>query len=286
MLKQTLKKVSWALRSSDSWMDKLLILFRIARWEVYCLLDHHPVITTVWPRARFVCHRGDGSARLFFYFRSIEEDFQKICQHFEGRTICAVDVGAHIGSFSVPLASVAGPQSRILAVEPQPIAGERLANNARLNGVGDRIQILPCCLGASRGSTEFLINRRDTSRSRQASDDRAAAGEEVLVKATIRTLDEVCEDSGIKHLDLLKMDVEGHELSVLQGAVNLLRTKSIALICFEYMPEAHHVTAANDPRVFLKEIGYVVSSTPPFEFSGIRKTPCASQNLWATPSAA
>ncbi len=51
---------------------------------------------------------------------------------------------------------------------------------------------------------------------------------------TLTTIDEYCAKHAIDHIDLLKVDVEGHELSVLQGAQRMLHEKRIKALTFEF----------------------------------------------------
>jgi hypothetical protein len=48
------------------------------------------------------------------------------------------------------------------------------------------------------------------------------------------TLDIYCEERGIARIDLLKIDVEGAELQVLQGAQEMLRARRIGCVAFEF----------------------------------------------------
>jgi hypothetical protein len=50
----------------------------------------------------------------------------------------------------------------------------------------------------------------------------------------LRTLDDFCAERGIGRIDLLKIDVEGHELRVLEGARGLLEADAIGFIQFEF----------------------------------------------------
>jgi len=71
------------------------------------------------------------------------------------------------------------------------------------------------------------------------------------------TIDNFCASKNIENIDFLKMDVEGHELSVLKGAVSLLLTDSIKVIQFEF--NLHNVYA----HVFLRDFYLVLHN---FEF--------------------
>jgi FkbM family methyltransferase len=66
-------------------------------------------------------------------------------------------------------------------------------------------------------------------------------------QVTVKRLDSFCALHGISHIDLLKLDVEGHELSVLRGAGTLLTTGAIDMIQFEFG------RASVDARVFMKD---------------------------------
>jgi FkbM family methyltransferase len=53
-------------------------------------------------------------------------------------------------------------------------------------------------------------------------------------EVAIRTLDGYCKEKGIAKIDLIKIDVEGHELAVLQGAKSLFARQAIEMVQFEY----------------------------------------------------
>ena len=57
---------------------------------------------------------------------------------------------------------------------------------------------------------------------------------EIQEKVQVTTLDRVVEDRGIGHIDLLKIDVEGHELDVLRGAKETLEADRIDIVQFEF----------------------------------------------------
>jgi hypothetical protein len=71
---------------------------------------------------------------------------------------------------------------------------------------------------------------------------------ESLGVVPVRTIDEFCEERAITQIDLLKLDTEGHELSVLAGASRLLETHGITALQFEFGG------ASIDARVFLRDI--------------------------------
>ena len=51
---------------------------------------------------------------------------------------------------------------------------------------------------------------------------------------SLKTLDDYCEENAVKTIHFLKIDVEGHELSVLKGAMNMLSGNKISVIQFEF----------------------------------------------------
>lgn len=97
----------------------------------------------------------------------------------------------------------------------------------------------------------------------------------------VRTLDDYCRQHGIGHIDMLKIDVEGHELAVLRGGREMLRTGKIACIQFEYGG------TYLDAGVLLKDVfDYIRSVAPGYAFyklypNGPKLIPDYRQN-WET----
>ncbi len=81
---------------------------------------------------------------------------------------------------------------------------------------------------------------------------------------SIDTLDDYCRANNIKDIDLLKLDVEGHELDVLEGSRETLKRKMIKMISFEF-------GGCNiDTRTFLRDFYYLLNE---FSFLLYRITP-------------
>jgi FkbM family methyltransferase len=134
-----------------------------------------------------------------------------------------IDVGANKGQFSV-LCRNLFPGIRIFAFEPLPEVAARCAR-----ALGDeRAQVRAHALGSRDGTSEFYVTERDDSSSLLvpgAAQERAY-GSRVSGSLTIqvRRLDRVMTASQIVRPALMKLDVQGAELDVLEGCGTLLQT--------------------------------------------------------------
>jgi FkbM family methyltransferase len=130
------------------------------------------------------------------------------------------DVGANAGVYSIQQARRG---ARVYAFEPNPDCHRRLQKSVRLNNLESRVTAANCALGGAAGSAELLVPGPLTmggSLRPEWSSDAAAMSLTVEVK----TVDRVVQALGIDRIDLFKLDVEGFELEVLQGARETLRT--------------------------------------------------------------
>jgi FkbM family methyltransferase len=137
----------------------------------------------------------------------------------EGTT--AVDVGANVGIFTVPLALAVGPHGTVIAVEPSPENVAQLEHNVRLNKLAN-VDVHPIALAAEAGRLTLQLGADPAFHSTSTvvrSRDAAAA---TLVRA--QTLDAVWRDAGSPDVSFLKIDTEGAELDVLHGGRDLLET--------------------------------------------------------------
>lgn len=152
----------------------------------------------------------------------------------------AVDIGAHVGNHAIFLAGVLNLATH--AFEPNPTHFALLRSNLRANGLEDRCTPYNVALGAGPG--RGTIDRGSATNSGMSRVTPASEGpvEIVSLDATL---------SQLQRLDVLKIDVEGREIDVLNGAVQILaRLRPIAYI---------EIAAENfaQARALLATSGYV-----------------------------
>ena len=141
------------------------------------------------------------------------EELLSIARAFVGGKDTIVDIGAHIGTFAVPMAKVC---KNVIAFEPSRETFALLLRNAQENSA--EIRLVNKALGSVQGSGTLIV--------RSASN----AGANTLMPGgdiTVATLDEE-----VAHADFIKLDVEGMELDVLCGGTKLIE-RARPVIFFE-----------------------------------------------------
>ena len=159
-----------------------------------------------------------------------------------------VDVGANIGLMSF-FVSRYFPNATIHAFEAHPETVEILRKNVDLNAFSGNISVYPYALGAVRSkvviSADTDANRGGASIVRQGTNAH---------EVECFPLDEVLKESRI---DLLKIDVEGYELPVLEGAKQLIEAYHPTLI-LEISQEREQIGNVDVIWNYLQDIGYEV----------------------------
>lgn len=157
-----------------------------------------------------------------------------------------VDVGANVGAYSLRAASKG---MKVISFEPNPENAKLLMRNAELNSLS--VDLHECALGRSEGKV-LLSHTGATSRvSRmERADEEGPVQRENGIEATLSTLDSF----DLPKVDLMKIDVEGYELDVLEGA-----KKTLERCRPNMMIEMHHwLGAEKEAALFriLTDIGY------------------------------
>lgn len=157
-----------------------------------------------------------------------------------------IDAGANIGYFTCLMGKLTGPTGKVLAVEPEPQNFTLLQQNIKLNRLANVITH-PCALGASEGSAMLGLYKA-ANRGRHSIVDTKA---ERQIKVPVKTLDNLASSSGknVKLWALLKIDVEGYEGFVLDGAKETL--PRVETLVMEYSPALLRA-AGRDPEATLQ----------------------------------
>ena len=175
-----------------------------------------------------------------------------------------VDIGAHVGQYTLLASKKVGPTGHVHSFEPHPRNFEALSHNVRLNGFTN-ISLHNAALADSATECQLFVNVEDVgSKNKGTHSLRRQKGWQRSATIPISTvrLDDVLGD--LTRLDALKLDVEGAELLVLRGAEQLLaRFKPI--IAFESAEEsvASFGHSTTDAKRFLEERGYRLFRLPP-----------------------
>jgi FkbM family methyltransferase len=142
----------------------------------------------------------------------------------------AFDVGAARGGWT-KIALAADPHVVVHDFEPT----SRRFKILQELGLGERVVLNNVGLGDQIGEADIYYNASGGSNSlfpqRYNGEDYAPADVE---KVRITTIDAYCREHGIDHVDFVKMDIEGHELSAIRGAEQMLRAGRVGVLQFEY----------------------------------------------------
>ena len=154
----------------------------------------------------------------------------------------AFDVGANVGVYSVLLSRLCGPSGRVWAFEPVNETYWRLRETLALNRC-DNVFPVEKAVCDKDGTVQMNLfepqnaewNSLGMPSMNGASGTRISPNRSVDVAAV--TLDKFCQSEGIERVHFMKVDVEGFELSVFNGAERLLREHRVDFLCFEISRE-------------------------------------------------
>ena len=139
-------------------------------------------------------------------------EYERVPGFTSARGDIVVDAGANAGFFTLRHAPMVGPSGRVYAFEPNAEVLELLERNVRVNGLS-QVRAFKKALSERSGVIRFSSDQRTTSCGHVSTE--GEGGE--LVECT--TLDELVEQEQLPRIDLLKMDVEGHEPHVVRGGM-------------------------------------------------------------------
>ena len=160
----------------------------------------------------------------------------------------ALDVGSHVGFYTVLFASLVGPTGRVVGVEPVPANFAVLERNVNLNRFG-WVDLLHAAASDRTGT-----GRLSTQLGQTALGSLELQREGTAIDVPLVRLDAYLRERGIDHLSFVKMDVEGHELTVLHGIEDFLAPADGPVLMVEMLPGRDRIWA--EIVRWLERLGY------------------------------
>ncbi len=140
----------------------------------------------------------------------------------------AVDAGANLGEWALPMAEAVGPTGRVFAFEPVPYLARAIDKTFRINGLA-HARVVEKALGDKDGETTFIHDEDHTGMSSFIGSLAEGTTTKEISVATV-TLDSFTRNEGLERLDFIKIDVQGYEAKVLEGARETLERLRPALV--------------------------------------------------------
>lgn len=176
--------------------------------------------------------------------------------------VTVVDVGARWGA-SAQWAAL-GPDRRILGFDPDPEECERL--NAAAAAAGDPAIYIPLALAAGAGAATLFLARepgcsslyRPLGHLARRLPELACITEVGRSSVRTTTLDTWCDENDVTVVDMIKLDTQGSELGVLQGAERTLAHVQLLEIEVEFNPIYEGQPLFGDVDAYLRARGFVL----------------------------
>lgn len=190
--------------------------------------------------------------RFYLWPDGIEHRLSKVRKKYEhqnskvDRGDTVIDIGANVGEFSVSVANLAG---RIVAFEPDPAAFKCLEKNCASHPT---ISTCNIALSNETGETPFYLSTK-------GADSSLVEPERYTKRISVSTttLDDALATMGITRVDFLKVEAEGWEPEILEGAADTLKhTQKIAV---DAGPERKGQTTIDEVSSILKKEGFAIT---------------------------
>jgi FkbM family methyltransferase len=169
----------------------------------------------------------------------------------------AIDGGACTGWETLLFSELVCPLGRVIAIEAHPVTYKCLTEMCRRNHLANVVP-LQCAVGDAAGTvtiTDFDYRQQSNT----------IVGGTGVITVKLKTIDNIVSELGIKHVDLIKLNIEGSELNALCGAKETLSiTQHLAVSCHDFA--AHEfgeiMRTKSKVRSLLEKAGFRVTDRP------------------------
>lgn len=218
-----LKSINFIVNHPLNRGNKLNSLARFAKWQIGSRLVPGAVVFDWVNGSKFLVRPGETGLTGNIYTGLHEFPDMGYLLHVLRKEDLFIDIGANVGSYTILACAVVG--SRGIAFEPVPSTFSRLVENMRINHLDEKVKCINSGVGAKQGSIAFTSDYDTTNHA-------LAVGEQsnnaITVKVT--TLDAFLDGESPS---LAKIDVEGFETPVLEGARETLEDKTLHSVIME-----------------------------------------------------
>lgn len=253
MEEDALREINRRLDHLDAQLRELTRLAQETRTLVgpfgVTLPDGTVLVQTIWGHKLVVDALDTIMTPNLIVYRQWEADLSSLMAGYAAPDTVFVDVGANIGYFTCLVAGRIGPggSGRVIAIEPNPHCVDLLKRNVAINWSLCPVDIQPVGASDRTGVASLVVPENRLANAHLT----ATVGDPSAATVPIQRLDQLL--ANVSRVDLLKIDVEGHERSVLQGACEVVQRNPGIRIIMEWSIE-QMMAAGTTPDAMLDVI--------------------------------
>jgi len=240
------------LASKPSWAD---------HWAVEKMTEALAYRVPVWTRLgnglKIRVALNDMIGRRIYEEGYYEPETVRLVERLIQKDMVVLDVGAHVGQYTLIASRLVGDAGQVHAFEPDPQTCDWLGSNVRTNGLHN-VTVNACAVAGELGPKRLFYSKvRDIgSNSLAEQHNYSRSGRWCVVPCT--TLDAYAGAKGLSRIDFIKADVEGAELGMLQGAPGILGAAEPPVLLMEFEEERQRAFGSSCARLAaeLRRYGY------------------------------
>lgn len=204
--------------------ENLIIgIYRFIRWQVKSRINKNEQTIRWFEGLKLNIKRGMHGATGCIYVGLPEFEDMSFVLHFLKKDDLFLDIGANVGVYSLLASGI--KQAKTIAIEPVPTTFNFLQKNIALNQLNKTITLLNIGLADKNGKLYFTSDGDTNNHVTDTKTDQS-------IEVDVRTLDSITEKK-LTADTLIKMDVEGFEIKVLEGATDILQNSLLLAVIVE-----------------------------------------------------
>ena len=209
-----------------------------SRWRAFALLANNKRVNSFWHDQPLIwtkskttgfevpCDMSVFSGRIAWFFRRwYEIETESVLRTLLKNGGNFVDVGGNVGMASLVAYSAIGSSGKILAFEPNPKVAAIYRATMDRNGISN-YSLVEAAVGGERKTTEMFVPKENHGEAHVGSDCSGRAGEAISIAMT-----DGSELDQLSSVDLIKIDVEGFELTVLKALQEYIARDHPPIVC-------------------------------------------------------
>ena len=226
----------------------------LSRYALY--LSRRPLVAA--RMALFCARHRQLSAQVLHYLRitHFEAESTRVFRDVVQPGMVVLDLGAHVGFYTLLASELVGPRGLVLAFEPEPRNYSMLLENVRSAGATN-VRAFACAVSDVDGTAPFNVGPTLGEHSLYV-----AASQNIRIEVPVVRLDAFLQSQAdIPHVDVVKSDIQGAELDALRGMEHTVRENQNIRLLVEWWPIGLRA-AGHEPSEllhYLIGLGFAVS---------------------------